>query len=248
MDNYLIVALDDQLATTLTAIGVPHWRADLARLADSNKDNHGISAQKFHLLKAMLNLGYSILLSDVDIVTLQDPFQHLHRDHDVEGLSDGYDERTAYGWNDGIDDASMGWARYAQTMRIFVMNSGLFYIRPSERTLLLMDRINDRLRRRKEWDQAVFNEEMFFASHGDFKSPGVTRRVMDIYKFMNSKTMFKHVRKDPRKRDKRPVMVHVNYHPDKWERMKALLKFYDDGDKRALDQFPDGSCWNPPKC
>jgi hypothetical protein len=33
----------------------------------------------------------------VDIVTLQNPFEHLHRDMDVEGLSDGFDERTAYG-------------------------------------------------------------------------------------------------------------------------------------------------------
>ena len=58
----------------------------------------------------------------------------LARDADVEGLSDGFDERTAYGYIDGIDDPGMGWARYAQTVRIFVLNSGLFYIRPSPRT------------------------------------------------------------------------------------------------------------------
>lgn len=34
---------------------------------------------------------------DVDVVTLQDPFAFLARDSDVEGLSDGFDERTAYG-------------------------------------------------------------------------------------------------------------------------------------------------------
>lgn len=91
---------------------------------------------------------------DVDIVTLQNPFNFLVRDSDVEGLSDGFDERTAYGafssrlrgvslpaesraagYVDGIDDQSMGWARYAQTIRIFVLNSGLFYIQPSERTV-----------------------------------------------------------------------------------------------------------------
>ena len=38
------------------------------------------------------------------------------------------------GYVDGIDDPSMGWARYAQTIRIFVLNSGLFYIQPSNRT------------------------------------------------------------------------------------------------------------------
>ncbi len=35
--------------------------------------------------------------------------------------------------------------------------------------------------------QSVFNEEIFFLSHGDYKNPGVTVRVMDIYLFMNSK-------------------------------------------------------------
>ena len=44
----------------------------------------------------------------------QNPFDHLYRDHDVEGMTDGYDPPTAYGHIDGIDDPSMGWARYAQ--------------------------------------------------------------------------------------------------------------------------------------
>jgi hypothetical protein len=30
-------------------------------------------------------------------VTLQNPFEHFARDSDIEGLSDGFDERTAYG-------------------------------------------------------------------------------------------------------------------------------------------------------
>ena len=45
--------------------------------------------------------------SDVDIVTLQNPFDHLYRDSDVEGMTDGFDDQTAYGEIDGIDDASM---------------------------------------------------------------------------------------------------------------------------------------------
>jgi hypothetical protein len=44
-------------------------------------------------------------------------------------------ESSAAGYVDGIDDPGMGWARYAQTIRIFVLNSGLFYIQPSERTV-----------------------------------------------------------------------------------------------------------------
>ncbi len=32
-----------------------------------------------------------------------------------------------------------------------------------------------------------------------------------------------------------------SYHPDKFERMKAVVRRYVDGDARALDAFPDGS-------
>jgi len=65
---------------------------------------------------------------------------------------------------------------------------------------------------------------------------------MDIDKFMNSKVLFKHLRHDAGLYPSaEPVMVHVNYHPDKLERMLAVVKRYVDGDKNALDRFPDGS-------
>jgi hypothetical protein len=44
-----------------------------------------------------MDIGYSVLLSDVDIAILKNPFDHLYRDSDVEGMTDGFDERTAYG-------------------------------------------------------------------------------------------------------------------------------------------------------
>ena len=59
--------------------------------------NHAVSGLKFRVLRPMLDLGFSVLLSDVDIITLQNPFQFLHRDCDVEGMSDGWDNATAYG-------------------------------------------------------------------------------------------------------------------------------------------------------
>lgn len=35
--------------------------------------------------------------------------------------------------------------------------------------------------------QSVYNEEIFFLSHGSYSSPGVSVRAMDIMIFMNSK-------------------------------------------------------------
>lgn len=33
-------------------------------------------------------------------------------------MTDGYDEPTSYGHIDGVDDPSMGWARYAQVWEL----------------------------------------------------------------------------------------------------------------------------------
>ena len=249
-------------------IGFPRWHREPRRLSSAADDNHGVSAQKFHILREFLILGYGVLLSDVDVATIANPFDHLVRDADVEGMSDGFDARTAYGWNDGVDDPKMGWARYAQTMRIYAMNSGLFYVRPSERSVALMDKITSRLEREKAWDQAVYNEAMFFPSRparigiggrpGSSAAeredpwahvhPGVTTRVMDHEVFVNSKTLFVKARHDGSLARMTPAMVHVNYHPDKWERMKAALRYFVGGDKNALSGFPDGSCANAPDC
>ena len=70
------------------------------QVSDAQKNvgsNHAVSGLKFKILRHFLQLGYSVLLSDVDIVTIQNPFDHLHRDSDVEGMSDGWDNATAYG-------------------------------------------------------------------------------------------------------------------------------------------------------
>lgn len=73
------------------------------------------------------------------------------------------------------------------------LNSGLFYIKSNERTIGLMKRVAARLEKEKAWDQSVYNQEIFYLSHGDHIAPGVTVRVMDIFLFMNSKVLFKQV-------------------------------------------------------
>ena len=69
----------------------------------------------------------------------------------------------------------------------------------------------------------------------------VTVRVMDVFEFMNSRTLFKNVRNMPISQQPLPVMVHCNYHPDKEARMRAIMKRYFDNDLEALKPFPGGS-------
>jgi arabinosyltransferase len=77
---------------------------------------------KFQILQEFLQLGYSVLLSDVDILTIQNPFKFLSRDSDIEGMSDGWDEAKSYGYNDVFDSPEMGWSRYSHSMRVSVIN------------------------------------------------------------------------------------------------------------------------------
>lgn len=244
--NYLVVALDDEIEKFCNSNEVPVYRRSLDEGFDDiarNGGNHAVSGLKFRILREFLQLGYSILLSDVDIVYLQNPFEHLFRDSDVESMSDGHNNMTAYGYNDVFDEPKMGWARYAHTMRIWVYNSGFFYIRPTIPSIELLDRVAYRLAHEKAWDQAVFNEELFYPSHPDYDGLHASRRTMDIYQFMNSKVLFKTVRRDAQLKKLMPVIVHVNYHPDKLFRMKAVVEFYVNGKQDALEPFPDGSDW-----
>jgi arabinosyltransferase len=39
----------------------------------------------------------------------------------------------------------------------------------------------------------------------------------------------------------KPVMMHINSHPDKFPRMKAVVERYVFGQPQALMTFPDGS-------
>ncbi|CAN1324495.1 Arabinosyltransferase RRA3 [Linum perenne] len=242
--NYLVVALDDEIVQLCESNDVPFYKRDPDEGVDSvgkTGGNHAVSGLKFRILREFLQLGYSVLLSDVDIVYLQNPFDHLYRDSDVESMTDGHNNMTAYGYNDVFDEPSMGWARYAHTMRIWVYNSGFFYIRPTIPSIELLDRVAYRLAHETAWDQAVFNEELFYPSHPGYNGLYASRRTMDLYLFMNSKVLFKTVRKDGNLRKLKPVIVHVNYHPDKLPRMKAVVEFYDNGNEEALKSFPDGS-------
>lgn len=242
--NYLVVALDDEITRFCESNQVPVYNRDPDEGIDTigrSGGNHAVSGLKFRILREFLQLGYSVLLSDVDIVFLQNPFNHLFRDSDVESMSDGHNNMTAYGYNDVFDEPAMGWARYAHTMRIWVFNSGFFYIRPTIPSIELLDRVATRLSKEKVWDQAVFNEELFFPSHPGYIGLHASKRVMDMYLFMNSKVLFKTVRKDDNLKKLKPVIVHINYHPIKLPRMKAVVEFYINGKQDALQPFPDGS-------
>ena len=46
-------------------------------------------------------------------------------------------------------------------LQVFCMNSGLFYIRPTNASVDLLSKIVHRLETEAGWDQAIFNEVAF---------------------------------------------------------------------------------------
>ena len=315
-------------------VGVWGGKKPKARLKATN---HSVSALKFKLLRRILALGYSVLLSDVDVVTLRDPFgfveegerggggggggggeaaaggqqerrlrrrSFLMRDSDLEAMSDGWDPATAYGFDDVLDVPQMGWSRFAHSTRVFALNSGLFFARPTLAADDVLARVAARVAaERGSWDQAVFNEVALLPSAEGYYSPAPRVRVMALAEFMNSKVLFTRVRHElseaaaaaaaaaagveeedaavaaeaasstssssssssasstssssssssssasssalpfPPPSFPLPVMIHVNYHPDKHERMLGVVRYFLGGDREALDGFPDGSEW-----
>lgn len=103
---WMVLAIDQELYDHLKSRNIPVFliKQEIAQVQQGTGSNHAVSALKFGILAEFLKLGYSVLLSDVDIVTLSDPFEHLYRDRDIEGeqlhcLSRGYDapQRRNYG-------------------------------------------------------------------------------------------------------------------------------------------------------
>ena len=78
----------------------------------------------------------------------------------------------------------MGWARYAHSMRIFVFNSGLFFIRPTPAAMELLEKVIYRVETENGWDQALFNECIFFPNHPGYKVWGASPCCMGAYYYL----------------------------------------------------------------
>jgi arabinosyltransferase len=52
---------------------------------------------------------------------------------------------------------------------------------------------------------------------------------------------FKKWRQKPKSERKKPVMVHINYHPNKVERMQGIIEYFKTGNEQAIMKFTGGS-------
>ena len=93
-EQVVVVALDEPTAKHVRGLGVATYVRSTLRSRTGSTDNHATSGLKFAVLRDFIVAGCSVLLSDVDVVWLQNPFTlpSLYRDVDVEGMTDGWDD------------------------------------------------------------------------------------------------------------------------------------------------------------
>lgn len=233
--NYVIVALDKETADWCKERDVPYYHRELKSITGST-DNHATSGLKFRILNEFISTGTSVLLSDVDIVWMQDPFasgtggtneRMIYRDADVEGMTDGWDDLSSYGW------------AWNGMRRLVARNSGLFYVSATRETKVMMTRLAERMATEaKTWDQTAYNEEQVYlwgqSNHKVYS--GTSQRVMNYVCFQNSKYMFRYMRYDEELYPlHRPASVHINYHPEKPDRMVSVIAQYWKGTAGAID-------------
>ena len=248
LKNVVVITLDD----ATEAFCQSHGGATSLRLElpvptaqQGSRGANMISTLKYGLLRQALLMGFSILVVDLDLVFLRDPFEHLYRDADVEASTDGFTAGWAGGSIGSVHEPKMGWGAGGLYVQHFTLNVGCAFFRPTERAIELLRRVAHRLAQASAWDQQVFNQEAFMLSHGAYNGSKVAVRVMDYMEWANSKVFFFSQRASffpgkPTPANKLPVMVHMNYHPDKHKRMLCVWDRYVEGRHDACDHFPPG--------
>ncbi|XRB24251.1 glycosyltransferase family 77 protein [Pseudoscourfieldia marina] len=223
--NFVVVAIDRHMHDWARENGFHTYFTP-----SDARGSHKISAAKFGILKRFLAYGCSVLLTDTDIVYVKNPFDHLHRDADVEGMSDGWDDSSAYGFVDPLTDLIRGNRTNSQphfTMRMAALNSGLWYLRATEASVRMLTVMQHRMETEDTWDQSGYNQELFLPGKLDRPHSGCTVRVMRSECFVNSKTFFRVLTQgDLLSQLEGPVAVHANYHQDKEYRMNKMNAFY----------------------
>ena len=148
-----------------------------------------ISTLKYDLLQRILGWGYSVLVVDLDVVFLKDPFEHLYRDADVEGSTDGFTRNWAMGSLGSVHEPKMGWGAGGLYVQHFTLNVGCAFFRPTPNAIELLRRVGSRLARERVGPTDLQPGALPQVARRVQRQQG-ERRVMDHLKWVNSKVYF----------------------------------------------------------
>ena len=200
--NVVVISLDDATHRFVEQCGgARSLRMELPvpKAQQGSRGANMISTLKYGLLEQALRMGFGVLVVDLDLVFLKDPFAHLHRDADVEASTDGFSLGWAKGQLSSVHEKRMGWGAGGLYLQHFTLNVGCAFLRPTAASIGLMRRVSARLAGAPAWDQQarrsavggekrprrdapappsspapqVFNEEAFYLSHGAYNGSQV---------------------------------------------------------------------------
>lgn len=220
--NFFMICLDDAADKLMKSKGIPCWRVK-PRIT-SKWNNPG--TWRFQLIREMNRLGYSVLISDVDVVFFQNPFNKLYRDKDVETMSDGVRDEYASGKFENVDVFSPNnMHSYPVVWKIMHLNCGFTYYKATPGTIAFLDRLVSRIHNEDVWDQHMFTEELLKPAYGSFSPSNVTVRVMELKDFPNSREFLFNVNY---MFDHTPVILHANCHKFEFKEhiINSALKRY----------------------
>ena len=98
--NVVVITLDDathQFCTSFGSVGCLRLDMPVPKAQQGSRGANMISTLKYDLLRQALLMGFAILVVDLDLLFLKDPFEHLYRDADVEASTDGFSAAWAGG-------------------------------------------------------------------------------------------------------------------------------------------------------
>jgi len=173
-----------------------------------------VSAAKFLFVRSVLQCGPDVLLLDLDLSIMGNPFKYIPLDADVVGMSDGVDWDDIYGAIAQTPDAkqhSKSFGKYPFPVwesRRSLINSGTFFMKSNERTIAAMLSVDQHCKSANIWDQAAFNH--IFLPKGSQYGHGLSLRIANPFIFSNSFFFDTRLKNNPKLTFK-PVLVHANY-------------------------------------
>eukprot|EP00958_Prasinococcus_capsulatus_P006667 scaffold625_cov420-Prasinococcus_capsulatus_cf.AAC.20 len=202
-----------------------------------------VAKLKWHVVKSILASGVSVLVIEPDTVLIQDPFQFLYRDSDVEGATDGWDDTSAYGYDHVVDDPDMGWSRFMHGTRVASQDPGASAA-DSEEVKIFVEEVSLPSHGRlhvapwcRSCETCTIHCTYQGVSSGTYVAPGVTRRAMNYLCFANSKVVFRYLRHQKNYDNFTPVVVRLTFHSSKAERMSSIVDRYIKQNTKALNAW-----------
>tara|TARA_B100001778_G_scaffold294716_1_gene266535 strand:- start:689 stop:2317 length:1629 start_codon:yes stop_codon:yes gene_type:complete len=213
--------------------------ANIARTASSGisileSSSYDATILKWNAMKRLLENGVHTIAIDPETVLVHDPSSYFYRDADVEAMSDGWDDMTAYGYDHVVDDPHMDWSRYCHGGRAASRDDGFVRFEATEESLALVTRVARILlgiESSPSMDIAIraheaFNEALDLPAHGDYVGPGVIKRTLNYLCFANSKMIYRFVKKDAKAKKFIPVAIRMSYHLRLKETAQRMIDTY----------------------